>query len=71
MKSKLEKRWWFELPVFVLAALFTSHLMDSAGITSPYEFSGWAIYVLCFAGLERGLSFALWLVALSVTPSDK
>jgi hypothetical protein len=71
MKSKLEKRWWFELPVFAIAAFLTSCLMDNAGITNPYKFSGWVIYALCFAGLERGLSFALWLVVLSVTPSAK
>jgi hypothetical protein len=71
MKSKLEKKWWFQLPVCVMAALLTSYVMDSAGITHPYKFSGWVIYALCFAGVERGLSFALWLVILSVTPSDK
>jgi len=71
MKSKLEQTWWFQLPVCAMAAFLTAYVMESAGITHPYHVSGWVIYVLCFAGLQRGLSFAAWLVVLVLTPSDK
>jgi len=71
MKSKLEQTWWFQLPVCALAAFLTSYVMESAGIAHPYHVSGWVIYALCFAGLQRGLSFAAWLVVLGLTPADK
>jgi len=71
MQSKLEKRWWFLLPVSAVAALLTHYLMDSAAITRPYNFSQWALYVLCFASFQRGLSFLAWLVVLVVSPSEK
>ena len=70
MKSKLERKWWFLLPVSALAAFLTAYFMDNAEISRPYNFSQWVLYALCFAGLQRGLSFAAWLVVLGVSPSD-
>ena len=70
MQSKLERKWWFSLPVIALAAFLTAYFMDSAEISRPYNFSQWVIYALCFAGLQRGLSFVAWLAVLGVSPSD-
>lgn len=71
MQSKLERKWWFLLPVSTLAAFLTAYFMDSAEISRPYHFSQWVIYALCFAGLQRGLSFIAWLVILGASPSDR
>lgn len=70
MQSKLERKWWFLLPVSTLAAFLTAYFMDSAEIGRPYNFAQWVLYALCFAGLQRGLSFVAWLVVLCVAPSD-
>jgi|PersoiStandDraft_1058852.scaffolds.fasta_scaffold06254_4 hypothetical protein len=71
MTSKLERKWWFQLPVCALAAFLTAYLMDGAGIARPYRFAGWIVYALCLAGLQRGLSLAAWFAVVSMTPSDK
>jgi type II secretory pathway component PulF len=70
MRSKIERKWWFLLPVSALAAFLTVYFMDTAEINRPYNFAQWVLYVLCFAGLQRGLSFAAWLLVLAVSPSD-
>lgn len=70
MQSKLERKWWFLLPVSALAAFLTAYFMDGAEMSRPYNFSQWVIYALCFAGLQRGLSFIAWLVVLGVSPSN-
>lgn len=70
MQSKLERKWWFLLPVSALAAFLAAYFMNGAEISRPYNFSQWVIYALCFAGLQRGLSFLAWLVVLLVSPSD-
>jgi hypothetical protein len=70
MQSKLERKWWFLLPASTLAAFLTVYFMDGAEISRPYNFSQWVIYALCFAGLQRGLSFVAWLVMLGVSPSE-
>jgi hypothetical protein len=31
----------------------------------------WALYVLCYIGLQRGFSFAGWLLVLCLSPSSK
>jgi len=70
MQSKLERKWWFQLPVSGLAAFLTVYFMDSAAISRPYNFSQWVLYIFCFAGLQRGLSFAAWLVVLGLSPAE-
>ena len=70
MQSKLERKWWFLLPVSALAAFLTAYFMDSAEIIRPYNFSKWVVYALCSGGLQRGLSFVAWLIVLVMTPSN-
>jgi len=70
MQSKLERKWWFLLPVSTLAAFLAAYFMDNAEISRPYNFSQWVIYAFCFAGLQRGLSFVVWLIILGASPSD-
>jgi len=70
MQSKLERKWWFLLPVSALAAFLTAYFMESAGVKQTYNFSQWVLYTLCFVGLQRGLSFVAWLAILAVSPSD-
>ena len=71
MTSKLERKWWFALPVGALAAILTLHFVSSAGIEHPYNFSQWVLYFLCFTGLQRGLSFVSWLLVLGLSPQSK
>ena len=71
MTSKLERKWWFALPVGALAAILTLHFVNSAGIEHPYNFSQWVLYFLCFTGLQRGLSFVGWLLVLILSPQSK
>lgn len=70
MESKLERKWWFSLPITALAGFLTVYIMADAGIARHYNFSQWVLYLLCFAGLQRGLSFVAWLIVLSVSPLD-
>ena len=70
MTSKLERRWWFATPVCALAAILTLNFVESAGIHHPYNFSQWVLYVLCFVGLQRGLSFMGWLLVLVLSPQS-
>jgi hypothetical protein len=48
----------------------TVYFMDEAEISHPHNFAQWVLYALCFAGLQRGLSFVAWLVVLGMAPSD-
>lgn len=69
--SALEKKWWFYLPVVMLATICTRYLLDSVGFPPLGEFglAHWVVYGLCFGALWRGISFAGWLLVLSVSPS--
>lgn len=71
MTSKLERKWWFATPISVLAVFLTAYVMNSAGIPHPYNFSQWVLYLLCLTGLQRGMSFAIWLLVLCFSPSDE
>jgi hypothetical protein len=71
MTSKLERKWWFALPVGALAAILTLHFLSSAGITYPFNFSQWILCAMCFTGLQRGLSFIGWFLVLSLSPQSK
>lgn len=71
MTSRLERKWWFAAPISALAVVATMYLMANAGIAHPDSVSRWALYALCFAGLQRGLSFVAWLLVLLLSPSHK
>ena len=71
MASRLERKWWFAAPVAVAAVLLTQYVMNAAGIAHPYRVSQWVLYFLCFAGLQRGFSFAGWLLVLCLAPSNE
>jgi hypothetical protein len=71
MTTKLERNWWFLLPVTGLAAALTAYLMDSAGLARPYTVAQWVLYGVCFGGLQRGFSFVGWLLVLFLSPSSK
>ena len=71
MTSKLERKWWFVVPTTALATMATAYLMERAGIPRPYHAAQWTLWILGFAGLQRGLSFAGWLLVLCLSPSDK
>lgn len=47
------------------------YVMRSAGIVHPYNIAQWILYILCSVGLQRGLSFTGWLLALWVAPSSE
>lgn len=71
MSSTLERKWWFAGPAAALAVLLTMFLMRSAGIGQPYGVAQWLLYFICVAGLQRGLSFAGWLLVVGLSPADK
>ncbi len=68
MTSKLDRKWWFFVPVIVLASISTSYFMSAAGLVYPYNFAQWMLYALCFVGLQRGISFAGWLLFVCLLP---
>ncbi|WP_374361807.1 hypothetical protein [Pseudoduganella danionis] len=70
MYSKLERKWWFIAPVTALAAVLTNFLVSAAGLIQPYNSAQWLLYVLAFVGIQRAMSFALWLLVLCVAPAS-
>ena len=69
--SALERKWWFFIPVVILTAVSTIGLLHAAGIQyQPVKFSAaqWAVWFLCFVGLQRCFSFLGWLTVLAVSP---
>lgn len=69
--SELERKWWFSIPVCVLTVLSTIGLLQAAGIQYlPDQFNAahWAVWFLCFVGLQRCFSFLGWLTVLVVSP---
>ena len=69
MSSKLEKKWWFEAGCLVLAVALSSGLLNAAGVAQPFQsLAGGLVWALCFGGLQRALSFSIWLVVLMVAP---
>ena len=69
MKSKLERTWWFALPVGVLAGFLTIVLLTRSGITNPYTNPQWILFAITFAGLQRALSFMGWLFVCCFSPA--
>ncbi|MYN44701.1 hypothetical protein GTP23_06375 [Pseudoduganella sp. FT93W] len=70
MYSKLERKCWFIAPVTALAAILSNFLVGAAGLLQPYNSAQWLLYVLAFVGIQRALSFALWLLVLCVRPAS-
>ena len=70
MTSKLERQWWFSLPVVALSVLLTVWLMDSAGMPHAANFAQSVLYAVCFVGFQRGVSFAGFLLVLCFAPSN-
>lgn len=71
MISKLDRTWWFAMPISFLAAFLTLYVVSSAGIAQPYSFSQWFLYFMCFLGIHRGLSFLGWLLVVLMAPQSK
>lgn len=67
--SELEKKWWFVLVVSFFTTASTIGLLYIAGFP-PFEYSAaqWAVWFLCFMGLQRCFSFLGWLVVLAIAP---
>ena len=67
--SELEKKWWFSLPVSMLTVMSTIGLLHAAGFP-PFQYGAahWAVWFLCFMGLQRCFAFLGWLAVLVVSP---
>lgn len=67
--SELERKWWFVLAVSFLTTFSTIGLLYAAELP-PFEYSAaqWAIWFLCFMGLQRCFSFLGWLAVLLISP---
>ncbi|MGF6272197.1 hypothetical protein ABIB38_000539 [Massilia sp. UYP11] len=67
--SELEKKWWFSGIVGGLTTFATLFLMSTAGL-APFEYTAaqWAVWFLCFVGLQRCISFLGWLTVLMASP---
>ena len=67
--SSLERKWWFVTPVAGVSVWLTLQLIELAGMPmGSLSASQWLVFFLCFAGIQRCLSFAAWLVFLAVAP---
>lgn len=67
--SNLERQWWFFAPVTGISAWLTIQLLSVAGLSmGALSISQWLVFALCFFGVQRGLSFAAWLVFLVLAP---
>ncbi|TXF97819.1 hypothetical protein [Massilia arenae] len=69
--SELERKWWFSAPVAILTVISTIGLLHAVGIQyEPVQFSAaqWAVWFLCFVGLQRCFTFLGWLAVLVVSP---
>lgn len=69
--SKLEKKWWFILPVSLLSAMLASLLTRSAGIWPADGAAQWLVYFLCLAALWKTISFLGYLIILFAAPTSK
>lgn len=65
--SSVERKWWFFLPLMVLACLSTLFLFRSAQVPSTGSLA-FLLFALCFACLHRVLSFLTWLLLLWLAP---
>ena len=70
MKSKLEQKLWFVGAVGGLSALVTMQVLRMAGIWEPANFAQWILYLFCFVGIHRCISFLCWGVLLLVAPKS-
>lgn len=67
--SKLERKWWFVSIVSVLTVISTIGLLHAAGLPPlRYGAAQWAVWFLCFVGLQRCFSFLGWLAVLTISP---
>jgi uncharacterized BrkB/YihY/UPF0761 family membrane protein len=66
--SPIERQWWFELPMMMLAALATFFLFHNAQVPGTYSLAWFVIFSLCAGALQRLLSFMTWLLLLWLAP---
>jgi hypothetical protein len=70
--SKIERKRWFELPVLMVAILYTFALFRLTGVQQPESLLAvldkWFVFGLTMFGLQRLISFYAWLVVLQVPP---
>ncbi|MGK5026353.1 hypothetical protein [Janthinobacterium sp. RB2R34] len=66
--SPIERKWWFALPVMMLAVLATSFLFQIEQVPRSYSLAWFVIFSLCAGGLQRLLSFMTWLLLLWLAP---
>ena len=68
--SKLERRWWFYVPVTLISVGCTFALLIQAGMpVPPVNISQWLVWALCVVSIQRGLSLAGRALALWLWPA--
>lgn len=65
---RIERKWWFALPVMLLAMLATLCLLNYAQLPRTDSLAWFVIFSLCCVPLQRVLSFFAWLVLLWLAP---
>ncbi|OON61157.1 hypothetical protein B0920_19755 [Massilia sp. KIM] len=71
MKSKLERKWWFAMPVFVLSIVCTIWLLRGAGIGEPEGAPQWLVYFLCLFGFQQVFTFVGWFGLVLLAPRSR
>ncbi|RZI99022.1 MAG: hypothetical protein EOP39_25815 [Rubrivivax sp.] len=66
--SKLERQWWFWVPVSVVGVALALVLFRSAGFTVDDSPAAVVVFALTAGTLHRLVSFLLWLAFLAVSP---
>lgn len=71
MESKLERKWWFFIPVLLISIFLTQLIFDMAGVQSPDGLAGKVLHFFCVLGFWRCLSFLGWMGVVLVAPKAK
>lgn len=71
MKSKLERKWWFAVPVLALSVVCTLWLLRGAGIGHPEAAPQWLVYFLCLFGFQQVFGFLGWFGMVLLAPRSR
>ena len=66
--TNLEKKWWFLIPVTILAGLITWWMLQVNGIESGRHWSFALVFALCVVAIENLFSFLIWTAVVMVSP---